>query len=49
EEIKETILERIRLLNPPDFLVGTGKTNAESVNALPILRELQSLNDELKD
>lgn len=49
EEIKETILERIRLLNPPDFLVGSRVINEISVNAIPILKELQSLNEELRD
>lgn len=49
EEIKDTILERIRLLNPPNFVVGTGKINIGSLNAIPILKELQSLNEELRD
>ncbi|MCY3413912.1 MAG: PH domain-containing protein [Candidatus Heimdallarchaeota archaeon] len=40
-EIKETILERMRLLNPPDFMANV---SVPENNVVPILQELQSLN-----
>lgn len=47
-ELKDTILERIRLLNPPDF--ANSKTLITSnINLKPILSELKDLNRQLVD
>lgn len=47
-EIKETILERIRLLNPPNF-VQSGSQIATEFHINPILEEFRDLNRELKE
>lgn len=45
-ELNETILERIRLLNPPKFVAGE---NAAIQSLRPLLTELQSINEVLKE
>lgn len=46
DEIKETILERIRTLNPPEFLIQGGKSPHDPRFSL-IVNELKKLNEEL--
>jgi membrane protein YdbS with pleckstrin-like domain len=50
-EIRETLLERIRLLNPPNFLMASseGKSTRSSPELLAIRNELTGLNQALEE
>jgi membrane protein YdbS with pleckstrin-like domain len=47
-EIKDTILERIRLLNPPNFAQSTGQP-ISTVNLKPIVDEIKDLNAKMRE
>ncbi|MHA2169165.1 MAG: PH domain-containing protein [Candidatus Kariarchaeaceae archaeon] len=48
EEIKETVLERIRLLNPPDFASSNQSVEENSPILHQIQKALHDLNEDLK-